>query len=159
MLRWTALKFVAAPRKGTVSDPGFSSRSLIRDKGFFVSKITYTHSGWLFWMHCVLCHEYLCATCSHARACAHAVFFDVFVSCFHVESKFVFLLNGSLPSPRLLRQLRGHNSPCQIFECRGSGATFAPQILKSMVEIRILSLSKCTSPVEVEKRDPKPRFF
>ena len=124
-----------------------------------MSKITYTHAGWLFWLHCVLCHEYLCATCSHARACAHAVFFDVFVSCFHVESKFVFLLNGSLPSPRLLRQLRGHNSPCQIFECRGSGATFAPQILKSMVEIRILSLSKCTSPVEVEKRDPKPRVF
>ena len=103
--------------------------------------------------------EYLCATCSHARTCAHAVFFDVFVFCFHVESKFVFLLNGSLPSPRLLRQLRGHNSPCQIFECRGSGATFAPQILKSMVEIRILSLSKCTSLVEVEKRDPKPRVF
>ena len=23
MLRWTALKFVAAPRKGTVLDPGF----------------------------------------------------------------------------------------------------------------------------------------
>ena len=27
MLRWTALKFVAAPRKGTVLDPGFSSVS------------------------------------------------------------------------------------------------------------------------------------
>ena len=38
MLRWTALKFVAAPRKGTVLDPGFSIRSLIRDRGVFMPK-------------------------------------------------------------------------------------------------------------------------
>ena len=36
MLRWTALKFVAAPRKGTVLDPGFSIRSLIRDRSVFM---------------------------------------------------------------------------------------------------------------------------
>ena len=42
-------------------------------------------------------------------------FFDVFVACFHVESRSVFLLNGSLPSPRLLRRLRGHNSLCLSF--------------------------------------------
>ena len=39
MLRWTALKFVAAPRKGTALDPGFSIRRLIRDRSFFVHKI------------------------------------------------------------------------------------------------------------------------
>ena len=38
MLRWTALKFVAAPRKGPVMDPGFLSSSLIRDRNFFVPK-------------------------------------------------------------------------------------------------------------------------
>ena len=38
MLRWTALKFVAAPRKGTVLDPGFSIRRLIRDRSVFIPK-------------------------------------------------------------------------------------------------------------------------
>ena len=38
MLRWTALKFVAAPRKGTVLDPGFSIANLIRDRSFFMPK-------------------------------------------------------------------------------------------------------------------------
>ena len=38
MLRWTALKFVSAPRKGTVLDPGFSIKSLIRDRSVFVPK-------------------------------------------------------------------------------------------------------------------------
>ena len=36
MLRWTALKFVAAPRTGPIMDPGFSIRSLIRGRSFFV---------------------------------------------------------------------------------------------------------------------------
>ena len=36
MLRWTALKFVAAPRKGTVLDPGFSIGNLIRDRSVFI---------------------------------------------------------------------------------------------------------------------------
>ena len=35
MLRWTALKFVAAPRTGPIMDPGFSIRGLIRDRSFF----------------------------------------------------------------------------------------------------------------------------
>ena len=39
MLRWTALKFVAAPHKETALDPGFSIRRLIRDRSFFVHKI------------------------------------------------------------------------------------------------------------------------
>ena len=39
MLRWTALKFVAAPHKGTALDRGFSIRRLIRDRSFFVHKI------------------------------------------------------------------------------------------------------------------------
>ena len=38
MLRWTALKFVAAPRKGTVMDPGFAIRSLIGDRSVFAPK-------------------------------------------------------------------------------------------------------------------------
>ena len=38
MLRWIALKFVAAPRKGTVLDPGFSIRSLIRDRSVFMPR-------------------------------------------------------------------------------------------------------------------------
>ena len=38
MLRWTALKFVAAPRKGTVLDPGFSIANLIRDRSVFMPK-------------------------------------------------------------------------------------------------------------------------
>ena len=38
MLRWTALKFVAAPRKGTVLDPGFCMRNWIRDRGAFMPK-------------------------------------------------------------------------------------------------------------------------
>ena len=38
MLRWTALKFVAAPRKGTVQDPGFSIRNLMRDRSVFIPK-------------------------------------------------------------------------------------------------------------------------
>ena len=42
-------------------------------------------------------------------------FFDVLVACFHVESRSVILLNGSLPSPRLLWRLRGHNSLCFSF--------------------------------------------
>ena len=36
MLRWTALKFVAAPRKGTVLDPGFSIGNPIRDRSVFM---------------------------------------------------------------------------------------------------------------------------
>ena len=39
MLRWTALKFVAAPHKETALDLGFSIRRLIRDRSFFVDKI------------------------------------------------------------------------------------------------------------------------
>ena len=35
MLRWTALKFVAAPRKGTVLDLGFSIGNWIRDRRVF----------------------------------------------------------------------------------------------------------------------------
>ena len=38
MLRWIALKFVAAPRKGTVLDPGFSIGNWIRDRSVFVPK-------------------------------------------------------------------------------------------------------------------------
>ena len=38
MLRWIALKFVAAPRKGTVLDPGFSMGNLIRDRSVFIPK-------------------------------------------------------------------------------------------------------------------------
>ena len=38
MLRWTALKFVAAPRKGTVQDPGFSIGNLIGDRCVFMPK-------------------------------------------------------------------------------------------------------------------------
>ena len=38
MLRWTALKFVAAPRKGTVLDPGFSIGNVIRDRSVFIPK-------------------------------------------------------------------------------------------------------------------------
>ena len=38
MLRWTALKFVAAPRKGTVLDPGFSIGKLFRDRSVFIPK-------------------------------------------------------------------------------------------------------------------------
>ena len=38
MLRWIALKFVAAPRKGTVLDPGFSLGKLIRDRSVFMPK-------------------------------------------------------------------------------------------------------------------------
>ena len=37
-LRSAALKFVAAPRKGPVLDPGFLIRNLIRDKRFFALK-------------------------------------------------------------------------------------------------------------------------
>ena len=39
MLRWIALRFVAAPHKGTALDRGFSIRRLIRDRSFFVHKI------------------------------------------------------------------------------------------------------------------------
>ena len=35
MLRWIALKFVAAPRKGTVLDPGFCIVNVIRDTSAF----------------------------------------------------------------------------------------------------------------------------
>ena len=35
LLRWTALKFVAAPRKGTVLDPGVVIGNLIRDRCVF----------------------------------------------------------------------------------------------------------------------------
>ena len=38
MLRWTALKFVAAPRKGTVLDLGFSIGNLMRDRSGFIPK-------------------------------------------------------------------------------------------------------------------------
>ena len=38
MLRWTALKFVAAPHKGTVFDPGYSIANLIRDRSVFMPK-------------------------------------------------------------------------------------------------------------------------
>ena len=38
MLRWTALKFVAAPRKGTVLDLGFSIGNWIRDRSVFLPK-------------------------------------------------------------------------------------------------------------------------
>ena len=38
MLRWTALKFVAAPRKGTVLDLGFSIGNWIRDRSVFMPK-------------------------------------------------------------------------------------------------------------------------
>ena len=36
MLRWIALKFVAAPRKGTVQDPGVVIGKLIRDGSVFI---------------------------------------------------------------------------------------------------------------------------
>ena len=39
MLRWIALKFVAAPRKGTVLDLGFSIGNLIRDRSVLCLKI------------------------------------------------------------------------------------------------------------------------
>ena len=38
MLRWIALKFVAAPRKGTVLDPSFSIGNWIRDRSVFMPK-------------------------------------------------------------------------------------------------------------------------
>ena len=38
MLRWTALKLVAAPRKGTILDPGFCIRSGIRGRSVFMPK-------------------------------------------------------------------------------------------------------------------------
>ena len=38
MLRWSALKLVAAPRKGTVLDLGFSIGNWIRDRSVFVPK-------------------------------------------------------------------------------------------------------------------------
>ena len=38
MLRWIALKFVAAPRKGTVLDVGFSIGNWIRDRSVFMPK-------------------------------------------------------------------------------------------------------------------------
>ena len=38
MLRWTALKFVAVPRKGTVLDPGFSIGNWIRYRSVFMPK-------------------------------------------------------------------------------------------------------------------------
>ena len=38
MLRWIALKFVAAPRKGTVLDLGFSMGNWIRDRSVFMPK-------------------------------------------------------------------------------------------------------------------------
>ena len=38
MLRWIALKFVAAPRKGTVLDPGFCIRNGIRGRSVFMLK-------------------------------------------------------------------------------------------------------------------------
>ena len=39
MLRWTALKFVAAPRKGTVLDPGFCIVDVIGDTSVFLLNI------------------------------------------------------------------------------------------------------------------------
>ena len=39
MLRWTALKFVAAPRKGTVLDPGFLSGIGLEKEAFLCLKI------------------------------------------------------------------------------------------------------------------------
>ena len=38
MLRWTAVKFVAALRKGTVLDPGFCIGNWIRDRSVFMPK-------------------------------------------------------------------------------------------------------------------------
>ena len=38
MLRWTALKLVAAPRKGTILDPGFCIRNGIRGRSVFMLK-------------------------------------------------------------------------------------------------------------------------
>ena len=38
MLRWIAIKFVAAPRKGTVLDLGFSIGNWIRDRSVFLPK-------------------------------------------------------------------------------------------------------------------------
>ena len=38
MLRWIALKFVAAPRKGTVLDLVFSIGNWIRDRSFLMPK-------------------------------------------------------------------------------------------------------------------------
>ena len=55
MLRWTALKFVAAPRKGTVQDPGFSVRNLIRDRSVFLPKhkrsVENAEIWWLYIFH------------------------------------------------------------------------------------------------------------
>ena len=39
MLRWIALKFVAAPRKGTVLDPGFLSGIGLEKEAFLCLKI------------------------------------------------------------------------------------------------------------------------
>ena len=53
MLRWTALKFVARPRKGTVLDPGFPVRNLIRDRSVFMPKNKKSVSNaeiWCFYM-------------------------------------------------------------------------------------------------------------
>ena len=47
----------------------------------------------------------------------------------------------------------------KIIECRGSGATSASQIPKSITKIRKTSLSKCVSPVDVANGDPRRRFF
>ena len=38
MLRWIALKFVAAPRKGIILDLVFSIRNFIRERSIFVPK-------------------------------------------------------------------------------------------------------------------------
>ena len=48
---------------------------------------------------------------------------------------------------------------CKTIECRGSGATFASQVPKSITKIRKTSLSKCVSSVDVANGDPKRRFF
>ena len=48
---------------------------------------------------------------------------------------------------------------CKIIECRGSRATSASQIPKSMTKIRKTSLSKCVSPVDVANGDPRRRVF
>ena len=53
MLRWTALKFVTAPRKGTVLDPGFCIRNLIRDRNVFMpenKKSLNNAEIWCFYM-------------------------------------------------------------------------------------------------------------
>ena len=48
---------------------------------------------------------------------------------------------------------------CKIIECRGSDATFASQIPKSITKIRKTSLSKCVSSVDVANGDPKRLVF